>query len=608
MKLTTRTWIVFGMLMAAGFALWYRFTYPQFMTVDLSIGKERAVQSARDFLRARAVDPGRFITSATFDSDTWSDTYMQKTLGPEGEEPFVRANGFDIFYWKVRFFRQSEKEEYVFNVSPRTAEVIAYEHRIPDVEPRQSPDKDAAQAVAAAFLKERIPDFAKYEFYNGAPRRFENRVDQNFSWYKKGVSIPWKYGKGEARLLAGATISGGEVLAFDLSNLDLPESFSRYISQQMTFGRYFSSFSHLLFACLVIVSVVIFFNKRNTVRTRAVKTRFVLFGGFLVLVNFLNLFNEIQSVIIDYNTSTALGSYLGIFFIQSILGIVFTGFLFTVPALSGEALQTEAGRARADSLTHFSMSTFFCRRTASLILLGYMLFVFLLGMQSGIFQFGQQYCGVWKQWIKMTQFSSAYFPFLSAVGMGLSASMTEEGVFRVFGINWGMKYFKNTVMAVAFCALVWGFGHTEYAIFPIWFRGIEVTLIGLVYGIIFLRYGVIPLLVAHYLFDVFWGVAAYLLGKSTSYFFWASVAVMALPLCFALAAYLVNKPEEEREPRTFLDRFQKFNLGVLEAFVRERQGQGLADEAIRRELLANNWDPSLIGLALPQAGDKEIHA
>jgi hypothetical protein len=208
----------------------------------------------------------------------------------------------------------------------------------------------------------------------------------------------------------------------------------------------------------------------------------------------------------------------------------------------------------------------------------------------------------------MTQFSSAYFPFLSALGMGLSASMSEEGVFRVFGINWGRKYFKNTAMAVAFSALVWGFGHTEYAIFPIWFRGIEVTLIGLVYGVIFLRYGVIPLLVAHYLFDVFWGVAAYLLGKSTPYFFWASVAVMALPLLFALVAYLANRPEEEREILLSLDKTQKFNLGVLEAFIRAQRAAGLADEAIRRELLANNWDPSLVGLTLPQAGDKETHA
>ena len=608
MGLNKRAWVIFSLLAVAGFAVWHRFTYPQFMSIDFSVGKGQAVSTARDFLRQRAVDPSRYLTSVTFDSDDWADTYMQKTLGLQGEEPFVRKHGFDLFYWKIRFFRPTEKEEFLFNVSPRTGALIGFEHRIPDVEARATPDKDAAQAKAAEFLKARLPDFSEYEFYNGAPHRFENRVDYSFSWKKKGVGIPWKLGKGEARLLVGATVSGDEVLTFDLGQLDLPESFSRYISEQMTFGRYFSSFSRLFFAALLIFAVVIFFSRRNTLLTRAVKKRMVLAGFALVLVNFLNLFNELQGVIMEYNTSASLGSYLGIFFIQSLFGVVFVGFLFTLPALSGEALQTENDPRRKDSLTHFIMSTFFCRRAAKLILLGYLLFVILLGMQSGIFQFGQKYFGVWKQWFKITQFSSAYVPFLSALGVGLSASMGEEAVFRVFGINWGRKYLRNTFLALLVASLVWGFGHTEYAIFPVWFRGIEVTLIGLVYGGIFLMFGVLPLLVAHYLFDVFWGVAAYLLGKSTPYFFWASVMVLALPLVFAAAAFLANKPDEEKEPGLLLDAAQKFNLGVLEAFIREQKGAGLADEAVRAQLLANHWDPALIELALPTAEKKEKHA
>jgi hypothetical protein len=121
---------------------------------------------------------------------------------------------------------------------------------------------------------------------------------------------------------------------------------------------------------------------------------------------------------------------------------------------------------------------------------------------------------------------------------------------------------------------------------------------GLIYGFIFIRYGLIPLIVAHYLFDVFWGVAAYILGHTTPYLFTSSVFVLAIPLIFACIAYFMNKEEREKEIKTLLDNIQKYNLGILINFVSAKKSQGLNAAVISKELVENNWDNELVDLAV----------
>jgi hypothetical protein len=196
-------------------------------------------------------------------------------------------------------------------------------------------------------------------------------------------------------------------------------------------------------------------------------------------------------------------------------------------------------------------------------------------------------------------------PFLSAFSIGVTASLSEEAIFRLFGITWSAKVFRNVALGVLFTSIAWGFGHTQYAIFPVWFRGLEVSAIGLLYGFIFLRYGILPLIAAHYLFDVFWGVAPYILGRSTAYLFTGSLFLLALPLVLGGFAFFRNRDEKEREHEALLDESQKFNLSVLACYIRDRERQGASREAIRDELLRNHWDVTVVEEALSDTGDKK---
>lgn len=599
LRLSPKEWLVFFALAVVSTAAWFRFGYPQFSAIDLSVGKGQALATAREFLQKRGVDHRGYLTAAVFDSDDWADTYLQKTMGLEREEEFVRRNGCEMFSWQVRFFKQFQKEEYAVEISPSSGRIIAFEHKIPDYEAREAVTKEGAQARAESFLRDVGVDLSACDFNEEKAKRLDKRTDYSFSWEKKGVYVPWKEGEGGAKLISGVTVAGNEVLSFYRTAFDLPENFFRYIDRQMYVGQYISSFSRLLFAVLMIFSVFAILARRATVMTRIIRKRILMAAGFLAAVNLLSLINDIQAVLMGYSTTASLPGYLGAYFLQSLVGICFIGFIFAIPALAGESLHEEAlPRNAGVSLAHYIRSTFACRSVARAVFLGYLLFFIMLGVQAVIFFFGQKYLGVWKQWIKLTQFSSSVIPFFGAFAIGITASLTEESVFRLFGVTWSKRIFRNALCAVVFTSLAWGFGHTQYAIFPVWFRGIEVTIIGFGYGFIFLRYGIIPLIVAHYLFDVYWGVSPYILGKSTPGLLYGSLFVLALPLVFGALAFLKNGSEREREPELPLDAAQKFNLGVLAAFIRGEKGRGRAAEQIREELLRNHWDVMVVDKAL----------
>jgi len=341
--------------------------------------------------------------------------------------------------------------------------------------------------------------------------------------------------------------------------------------------------------------------RRGNISNNNCRKWFFSLGMVLVAVNLISIFDNLQSLIINYPTSVSLNSYLGVYILRALINFILFSVAFVMPGIAGESLRKEVlPEARQSSFTHYLLSTFYSRRVAGAVLFGYLVFIIMLGMQAVMFYLGQKYLGVWKEWLRLAQFSTAYVPYFSAFVVGISASLTEEVIFRLFGISWGRKYLRNTFLAILFTSIVWGFGHSGYAIFPVWFRGIEVSLMGILYGFIFIRYGIIPLIVAHYLFDVFWGTAAYILGRSPLSLFSGSLFILSLPLIFAVVAYLINKEEKERPIEVVLNNVQRYNLGVLRAFIAARKSQGENAASIEAGLIRNNWDPELVSLAIKE--------
>lgn len=602
MKISFKRWIIFIFLALISLSIWYKLEYSRLAFIDLSVDKEEALSRARAYLVSYGLNPKDYLTVVTFYTYDWSDRYLQRTLGVKSEE-FMQRHKLELFAWQVRFFRDMQKEEYIFQISAQSGEILAFTHFIEDIEARDTPERIAAEKAAQEFLTAHYGlRFQDYEVNNEEVKRLDHRTDYNFSWKKKGVYIPWEKTEGGAKLIIGATVSGKEIRAFYKNILDVPEKFQRYVENQFSQGEYLFSLHLLFFVLLVSWAIFIVSKRKNHFTISVCKKWYVYLAVFIFIINVAMIFNDLQEMLMSYNTSQSLSSYLGGFLIKLIISSLFICVVFVFPGLAGESLNEEQPISdKTPTLLHYIKSNFFNRGVTALILLGYLLFLILLGFQAAIFYMGQKYCGVWKEWTKFTQFSSAYLPFLSAFILGANASLIEEVIFRLFGINLFKRHLKKTILAVFLAALIWGFGHSEYAIFPFWFRGIEVTLIGLFFGYTFLYYGIIPVIVGHYLFDVFLGVAPFILGRSNAYLFVSSLFILLIPLFFAVVSYIMHKPQEEREIKLMLDKTQTYNINILVAFIALKKSQGMGADELRRELLLYNWDSSLIDLAIKEA-------
>ena len=87
-------------------------------------------------------------------------------------------------------------------------------------------------------------------------------------------------------------------------------------------------------------------------------------------------------------------------------------------------------------------------------------------------------------------------------------------------------------------ALIWGFAHANYPAQPFYIRGVEVSLAGLLVGIVLYRFGVLPCLVWHYVVDA--GYTSMLLVRSGNLYFVitaiAGTGALLVPLVATLVA------------------------------------------------------------------------
>ena len=603
MKIKARDWCIFIIIAILCFGFLYKLEYPRFAFVSLPFNKQQALAESYNYLKAKGVDTDKYSCAVIFDADERFNRYFQHAVGLKAEEEFIKQHDFDLFRWLVRFYKESQKEEYLVYVSPRTGKIIRFMHLIDDIAPRIDLGKEAARQAAESFLEKTFGiNLDRYDFHEEKIKRYENRIEYVFSWEKKSVYIPWKTGQGGAKLLTEVTIAGEEIREFYKNKFDLPDKFLRYVEKQLVLGEYLYSIFYIILFLLLACSVNIVLKKRQDIATRLSKKWFYCVSGLLFVINTGDFLNNLQTVFVAYPTSVRLSSFIGLAFTRWLFN---TGFLmigFIMPGIAGESLCSEVfPKNKYSPFLAYIKSSFLNRGLTKSIVLGYLIWIITLGLQAVVFYNGQRFLGVWREWHTMVHFSSANIPLFSAFVLGSSASFNEEINFRLFGISLTKKYLRNSILAVFLTSLIWGMGHTTYVIYPVWFRIIEIGFIGIFYGFIFIRFGIIPLIVSHYLFDVFWCTAAYLLGQASRHLFYTSVGLLGIPLFIAAIAYVLNRTQQEKPIRNILDEIQTYNLGVLIAFVSAKKSQGYPKEAISRELISHNWDHLLVDLAIKEA-------
>ncbi len=604
MTIKKNTWIVLVLLVLLSLAFWTQFTLPRFSFIDIPINRQKALKIAEEYMtKERGVDVNAYRHATVFITLEGADHFLQRALGNRGEWKFIRKHDYDLFLWIVRFFKENEQEEYRLSVSASSGQICGFRHAIASTDRREYIDEEKAKEKAVAFLTEKFDfDLDDFEFQGRLQTQMDNRTEYKFSWKKKDAHVPWsnESDKGEAKLLMGATISGDEILVFSKYNLEIPEKFSLEETKRFTINRFISIICYTAYFSLIAGAIFFVILRRNHLPMHVVKRFIIWLAAAIFIWITLDDFNQFEHILFNYPTTISLKSHLSLYVVNLLIASFKASLLILMPGLSGESLQHEQfPDKREGGFRHYLMSTFLSRHVSQVILLGYLTAIIMLGIQSLSFYFGQKLCGVWMEHRYLTQITTNYFPFLATFVMGFQAGIFEEILFRIFAISWLKKLTQNTILSVILASALWGLGHSNYEIFPMWFRAVEIFFLGLFLSSIYLRFGIIPVVVGHYLFDVFWGATSFIFGRVSTFDFYTSLGILLLPLGWAVVAFVINRPDIETPMRWRLNKHQLFNLEVLKTYLKTNPVYiTKPSEEVRKELATHGWDMGVVEAAL----------
>ncbi len=590
-------WFLLIVLAFGGAVLWGKLALPRYQSIDLSVSQTNAVDISRKFLATqRGVDLKGYQAAVMFNVDEGTDRYLQKTVGNSAEQEFIRHYHFDLFCWVVRFFKEKQKEEYKVAVSSATGQVIGFSHAIEDTASRPWVDKEKARTFAFNFLKTTFAfNPSRFNFHSEDVKKYDNRLDYAFSWQDKELDIPWTKSleKGHAKLLTTIVVSGNEILSFNKYQFEIPDGFNRYVDNLKQTGQSLSLVFRLVYLALMTFAIVVVVNRKHQVVSRSVKPFYIGIGITMFALMMLDVLNSYQDLLFDYPTTQSLGNYIVRQFIESVIGPFFIAVGFVLPALAGESLRFEVVPQKKSRGMLSTLLSSFCSTSISYqIFVGYMAAAIILGAQSCIYHLGFKYCGVWDELSWLTQASTTLVPAFTGLMIGFQASFSEEAMFRLFTINLLKKYGVPMVLAVFLSAAMWGFGHTGYEIFPMWFRGLEVTCIGIIMGAFYLRFGLVCVIAAHFLIDSFLSSLPYLLNPRAAFDFYSSLLVISLPLMLAIIALIFNKNTQEKPLRLRFNAQQEFNYKLLKDICSSKSPEELI--AFKKELQRHGWDAGII--------------
>ncbi len=215
-----------------------------------------------------------------------------------------------------------------------------------------------------------------------------------------------------------------------------------------------------------------------------------------------------------------------------------------------------------------------------------------------VFYLVAQHFGAWApQDVNYTGGASTYLPWLEAMVIGFFAATSEEFLFRLFAIPFVNRITKSKFLAVVLPAFAWGFLHSNYPQEPAYIRGIEIGLIGIVAGLVMLRWGILTTLIWHYTVDATLG--SLLLLKATSPYLRVSGAIVSglalFPLAFAAVMYVLRGGFEVHEE--ILNRADPLVAPAAEQ-IAEVEPRAAGYQAMSRQVLLTLAICAAVGVAL----------
>lgn len=519
---------------AAGVFAWTNFkrAFPE-AHLTFTVNRTSSEPVAEKFLRENAPAAAAAIAgrrhAAIFWVNDWAKVYLERELGLDTLGELTRERQVRLWEWQHRWFRPLAKEEVKVSVTPE-GEVMAFAHLVPEEAAGALLDEAAARAIAEKLLKSAFNlDPSGLTFIESKREDRPHRRDWTFTFERTG----WK--AKEATYRTQVEVHGDEAAAYR-EYLKVPDAWTQSYQRLRHANNTTALIAAFGIVLTILAAVVVLFRegRRNNVRWRLV----LLLTAVSFSLFFLLSLNDLPVATYNFDTTGTYGAFLARQVLSGLAGAGVQSLLIFIVVAAGEPLYRARfpGHLRVTAL--FERVGWKSRKFAFGLILGYCLAALFIAYQVAFYLVGSRF-GAWNPAeVPFDNLLNTSFPWLAVLFIGFYPAVNEEFMSRVFSIPLVERLAHSKVAAVVVPALIWGFAHANYPAQPFFIRGVEVSVAGLLVGIILYQFGVLPCLVWHYVVDA--GYTSMLLVRSGNAYFMitaiAGTGVLLVPLAATLVA------------------------------------------------------------------------
>ncbi|QHT60047.1 CPBP family intramembrane metalloprotease [Paenibacillus lycopersici] len=353
-------------------------------------------------------------------------------------------------------------------------------------------DKDVKPARGSGLQESALAFASSQGYQKSGLKVYRTQPETGDIWLEQTTSDV-----GEAKLMLGIRSeqldNGGYRIVKFKPAFVVPESYADYVTKQKKLANYLSTIGSLFLSFVLFILAIIY---ASLYRKHSSFVRGIVITLLFLVMYIVNDINMKDGLLAGYG-ETADGSIL------AAAAVLVTCLVTIVMALAvyfslvaGDGLWRSMGRSLWPRYGQAGYGEHVWRS----MWLGYLSAFALLGLQTVIFIVLMHAYGSWATTdVTQSTYNLAVpwaFPLLA-----WCAAISEEAVFRLFGIGLLKRWFKNSFVASLIPTIIWALGHVTYPIFPSTTRLLELTVIGLVFSFLFLRFGFITVLFAHAIFD-----------------------------------------------------------------------------------------------------------
>jgi membrane protease YdiL (CAAX protease family) len=501
-------WIALVVVAAACsvYTIWMFPSAFSLVNLDLRMDREAALSEARRLADSHGWGPEGYQQAASFSLDDSVQAFVELEGG--GQEAFrsmLEGESHAAYRWLVRHFREAETREVLIRFTP-TGRPYGFRETLAEDEPGATLESEAAREIAESAARSiwdvELDGLELVE--SSQETRPGGRTDHSFVYERPDRSL------GEGRFRLRLTVSGDRFT--ELTHfIKIPESFTRRYEEMRAANMGVGAAGSIAMVVLYGIGGIVI-GLFLLLRQRAVLWRQALaWGLFIASLQAAVSLNHWPLAWMGYDTALSSTNFTLQQLAQAFVQFFGMGVLLTLSFMAAEGLTRMAFPQHVQLWKLWSRDAAPSPTVLGWTAAGYLLVAPWLAYDVSLYSFAHRTLGWWTPSSALVEpdILATYFPWFDSIAISLQAGFWEEILFRALPIAGaallgqrfgGRRYWIIGAFVVQ--ALIFGAMHAPYPAQPSYARVVELILPSIFLGLVYLRLGLLPAIVAHFAIDV----------------------------------------------------------------------------------------------------------